>query len=253
MRIFIPTTAHPPRLRTHRLLEGFDYYVVCHTQEDAERYQKETGVEDSRILVSGAERKIWAQHYWIEDQVGPDEWFWRMDDNIQRFDAVVAGENREIRGDELKRRMEIMVEEADLMGANLAGMATTGNLFFRKKRVSDVGYILGKAAARRRKDIRMNPRYNPMDDYGLTAEYLKRDGLVYRDNHIYAVAKHYEKGGIGTYQERVNAKIRAAENLMSDFPGMFRNKKKANCDARAELQVKLIDRKAVAEWRARNP
>ena len=92
-------------------------------------------------------------------------------------------------------------------------------------------------------------RIPAMEDYGYTAEILQRYGRVLINNFISPVAGHYEKGGIGTYPERVEQKVKDCEFLMNKYPGLFRYPKKKTVYNKGELVIRFTNEKQVQLWR----
>jgi len=91
-----------------------------------------------------------------------------------------------------------------------------------------------------------------MDDYAYTAENLKHIGKVLINNYLYPKCNHYEKGGIGTYPERVHKKILDCKYLMNKYPKLFRYFKKNNCHPEAEIVIRLHTEKQIEKWRKEN-
>jgi hypothetical protein len=130
------------------------------------------------------------------------------------------------------------------------GFGTTPNFFFRDKRYREVGYVISKAAVRKNVGTPFALDAQAMEDYAYTAETLLRYGKVLINNYIFPVAGHYEKGGIGTYAERLPKKIEASEILMKRYPMLFRHPKKKGTDPKGELAIRFTSLKQVEQWRA---
>ena len=108
-----------------------------------------------------------------------------------------------------------------------------------------MGYVISKAAYIKYTGHRYDENILAMDDYGYTADCLLRDGAVLINSWIKPVNKHYEEGGIGTYEQRIPKKIKDAKYLMSKFPNLFRYKIKKGCHPKAEIQIRFTNPKQV--------
>ena len=91
-----------------------------------------------------------------------------------------------------------------------------------------------------------------MEDFGYCAEQLLKNNCVLINSWIKPIAGHYEKGGIGTYEERVERKIIDSSYLMNKYPNFFRYKEKKNCHPKAELQIKYNSPKQIFDWKRKH-
>lgn len=278
MRIVIPSYGRAETLTTPALLETAatqhwrpDYRVCVHTEAQKAAYVKGGRVPEERIVVTGAERGIIPQRQWINEKwADPGEWYVVMDDNVRGFTAVPepwyrewrlpvtepddAAEWRERYRTECGVRRFLRIAEecrqmAEAVGAQQCGFATVDNYYFRGRKWQEVAYVISKVAVRRAGAVKMDDNLVGMGDWDITAEHLWRYGCVLVNNYVYPRAGHYEPGGIGTYDERVEAKIRDCAYLMGKWPGLFRYKEKAGCHPKAELALRVRTRKTVDEWR----
>jgi glycosyltransferase involved in cell wall biosynthesis len=214
------------------------------------------------IVVSNAKLGIPFQRQWVLDNlVGKNEWFCFADDNIQYFTAVHEPQYNE----EYCKDREAFAKRADMewvhsilndtqrkadeIGAKFCGFAVVDNYFFREKKWRMVGHVIQKIALINNVGIRYHPNVLSMGDYYYTAENLLRYGKVLINNYLFPIAKHYQSGGIGTYEERVPKKIHDCAFLIAEYPDMFRYKVKAGCHPLAELQLRFTSEKQVLQWR----
>jgi len=112
-----------------------------------------------------------------------------------------------------------------------------------------VGYVISKAVAIKYKGIEYDKKLEAMEDFGYCAEQLIQNNAVLINSFIKPIAGHYEKGGIGTYEERVKRKIIDCKYLMRKYPNFFRYKVKKNCHPKAELQIRFNNPKQIKEWK----
>jgi hypothetical protein len=141
------------------------------------------------------------------------------------------------------------IKTAEQVGVEYIGFATVDNYFFNSKKYKTVGYVISKAVAIKYMGLRYDRNLEAMEDFGYCAEQIIKNNAVLINAWIKPVAGHYEKGGIGTYEQRLPRKIRDCEYLMRKYPDFFRYKIKNNCHPKAELQIRFNNPKQVIEWK----
>lgn len=269
MRIVIPSYNRPESIKTHLLLDEQDYTIFLHNEEEKKRYLRNPLIDPSRVVITGVARGIGGARQWIQDNfLAKGEWYVSLDDNISHFNIVPLPQYDEptlpVQEDgkfynalfktkgETKRFMEICEEMRQIAEPEQAyncGFATTDNSYFNGNKHRWVGYVISKAAVRKNVGIPFEIEHDSMEDYGYTAECLKRYGRVLINNYVFPVAKHYEAGGIGTYEQRVERKISACEHLIRKYPGLLRYKVKRGCHPKAELAIRFTSTNQVDAWR----
>lgn len=269
MKIIILSKGRADSISTHKLFEGYDYTLVLHSDEEREAYLKNPSISPEKIVVSGVPFGVANQRQWIQDNLIPrGEWYLSLDDNIKGFQAVpeplYASESLPVQKDaSLKEKFETpcstgrfldicerLTEIGEATRAYNIGFGTTPNFFFRGKKYRFVGYVISKACVRKNVGTEFELDAQSMEDYAYTAETLKRYGKVLINNYVFPVAGHYEKGGIGTYAERLPAKIRDSAILMKKYPGLFRYNHKKGSDPKGELIIRFNSLEQVEKWRA---
>jgi hypothetical protein len=259
MKVIIPSKGRPDIISTHLLFK--DYLIVVPTNE-VEDYKKNKTIDPSKIIASDAESGIANARNWIlENLIEEGEWFVFSDDNQKYFTAVdeenyklpfcldqTAFENR-IDEDRFWKIIEDTIKEAERVGAKYCGFATVDDAYFRRRKFRYMGYCMTEISAVQKNSLRFNPLFSVIDDYEYTASNLLRFGRVVINNYMMPKTKHYEKGGIGTYEERLPHKIKACRLLMLKYPGLFRYKIKSGCHPKAEIQVRFNSVKQVDKWR----
>lgn len=270
MKILIPSKGRPDRITTHLLFKDtdIDYKIVLHNEEERSYYLLNKTIEPAKIIVSNASFGIAYQRQWIQDNsLKPNEWYITLDDNIRRFTGVAEShydkEKLPTQSDKslkdiyespvsIQRFLKIcdeMKDKGEKEGIYNMGFAVVENYFFRETKYRYVGYVISKAAIRKNLGIPFELENQSMEDYAYCAEVLKRYGKVLINNYIWPIAGHYEKGGIGTYKERLPHKIKDAEFLMKKYPGLFRQPTKKGYDNRGELVFRPRNLKQVEIWR----
>lgn len=274
MKIIIPSKGRPLSISTHKLFEGQDYKIVVHNEQEASMYADNPSIPEDKLVVANVPFGVSFIRQWIIDNlIKEGEWFLTADDNIQHFTAVEKSRydqeeltlETEPDLDEASELAEIFMQKidndrfwevvndtvtkAEKTGAEYCGFAVVDNYYFRNKKWREVGYVISKLALIKKSDIGYDPQIIATDDYGFTAEQLLQRGKVLINNFLFPVAKHYEAGGIGTYEERTPMKIADCKYLMKKYPQLFRYKKKKGCHPLAEIQVRFTDLTQVEKWR----
>jgi len=267
MRVIILSKGRADTIQSHKHFE--DYTLVLHTEEEKEEYLKNLTVSPEKIVVSNAPFGVANQRQWIQDNLlEKDEWYVSLDDNIHSFQCVPDSHYEQdilpVKTDKAmkdlydtpcsgKRFLEKCQEMAVLGESERIyniGFGTTSNYFFRDKKYREVGYVISKAAVRKNVGTPFALDAQAMEDYAYTAETLLRYGKVLINNFIFPVAGHYEKGGIGTYAERLPQKIAACKILMERYPALFRHPNKKGTDPKGELAIRFTSLKQVEQWRS---
>jgi len=282
MKVIILSKGRAATHTTYKLFEreGLNYTLVLHTEEEKEEYLHANSLRSAlrlspeKIVVSNAPFGVANQRQWIQENlVEPGEWYICLDDNIREFQAVpeaqyylpelpVQSKEKEellrmkdlfdatCTTEEFLKICESMRKEGERVGAFNLGFATVPNFFFRGKKYRYVGYVISKAVIRKNLGIPFETEHQSMEDYAYTAECLLRHGKVLINNFAMPIAGHYEKGGIGTYAERLPQKIVDAEYLMLKYPGLFRHTEKKGSDPKGELAIRFTSTEQVEKWRA---
>jgi len=270
MRIIIPSYHRAKTISSHKLFEKYDYTIFVHTEEERSEYlQANPDISPEKLVTTNAPAGVANQRQWIQDNfLKKDEWFISLDDNIQEIHAVPEphyfADELPVKTDKSMKALfetvcsperfieicEELAQKGEKEGAYNIGFGTTPNFFFRAKKYRYVGYVISKACVRKNVGTPFALDAQSMEDYAYTAETLLRYGKVIVNNFVFPVAKHYEKGGIGTYEERLPRKIRDSETLMQRYPMLFRHPKKTGTDPLGELAIRFTSLKQVEKWRA---
>ena len=269
--IYIPSYGRAKTIKTTQYLDtcNIPYRVLLHTVNCKNEYVSAGIVKENNIIVTNAASGITNQRNWLVDNLAKkNEWFISLDDNITGFKRVVdkyyykfkklpvespsitqKDYDQEIKADELIKLILEDIKIAEQINAEYAGFATVDNYFFNAKKYKSVGYVISKACAIKHMGLTYDKNIKAMDDYGFTADQLIRNNAVLINSWIKPIAGHYEKGGIGTYEQRLPKKIADAEYLIKKYPDMFRYKVKKDCHPKAEIQFRFTNPKQIIEWK----
>lgn len=247
MKIFMPSTGHIPRLHTHKILPPkLGLIGVFHDTEQSLNWINNLDPSGNfHVLISNAVGML-GQRMFILNQVKIGEWYLSVDDNIRNF---IDQDGNILSTNEAWRIINEAVNEAEKRGAKLVGFSPVDNPFFRKTKFRDVGFCVGKMYAEKRTEIKPSMEITTMDDYERTAQHLEKFGRVLVDNRIHSKSKHYEEGGIGTWEKRLEKKMLDCSKLLLCYPGLFRIKQKANKPKGSEVQLRFTNLQQIEEWR----
>lgn len=267
MKIFIPSYNRADIISTPRLINGLDYTVLLHTEDQRAGYEA-AGIPPERIKITNAPvGMVSVRNYILENLVEDGEWFLMLDDNLTEIRGV-QGElydcevlpvkekpeykkfyDQRLDPDKFMLRCVEMINRAEALGAYYCGFASTPNFFFRPRKWVEVGYVIGQATLIKKTEMRFDTNVKSMDDFEFTAANLKRYGRVLINAWVCPIKKHYQKGGIGTYEARLPLKIADCEYLMKQYPNLFAYKVKAGCHPKAELALRPKNLNAIEKWR----
>lgn len=269
--IYIPSYQRSKTIKTSLYLDAknISYKVLLHTEKEKEEYVSAGRVRGEDIIVTNAAKGITHQRNYIcENLAVRGKWHITLDDNISGFKRVIdkhyftkksidvdspdvtqTSFNQPVHADEFVKLLEEDIKIAEQIKSYYCGFASVDNYFFNSKKYRPVGYVISKAVAIKYDGSTYDKKLNGMEDFGFTAAQLLAHGKVLINGWIKPINGHYEKGGIGTYEERLPSKIHDAALLIKKFPGLFRYKEKKGCHPKAELQIRFHSPKQVQDWR----
>ena len=221
--IYIPSYNRANTIKTTKYLDSDDipYKVLLHSENCKKEYLKYGIVKEENILVTNAPFGITNQRNWILKNLAQwGKWYISLDDNIDGFKKVVdkyyvlkkkinvehSNVKQEDYNDPLKankfiKLLEDDIKLADSLNIEYVGFATVDNYFFNPKKYKTVGYVISKACAIKYMGLTYDIRLEAMEDFGFCAEQLIKNNAVLINSWIKPIAGHYEKGGIGTYEQ----------------------------------------------------
>lgn len=272
--IYIPSYNRAETITTTKWLDksDIDYRVLLHTENCKKDYIKAGVVKAENIIVTNAEKGITNQRNWITKNLAvKGDWYISFDDNIRTFNRFIdkyyynaktidvddpninaSVSKQEMTAKEYIKLLYDDIKIAEQIKAEYIGYASVDNYYFNTKKYKAVGYVISKAVAIKYKGLKYDKNLEAMEDFGYCAEQLIKNNCVLINAWIKPKAGHYEKGGIGTYDERVPRKIIDCEYLMKKYPNFFRYKKKKGCHPKAELQIRFNNPKQIIKWKQSN-
>ena len=272
--VYIPSYGRANSIKTAPYLDeaGVPYTVFVHSEKDKDEYAGAGFVKEKDIVVTGAARGITNQRNWIAANYGrKGEWYLSLDDNIRKFNKlrepdyskrkkvdVSSSEygqkdfSHYVPADELIGLLESDIEVAETIRAEYIGFSTVDNYYFNSKKYRAVGYVTSKACLIKFDGLGYDPNLDAMEEFGFLADQLIKNGKVLINDWIHPKAGHYEPGGIGTYEDRVQPKIEDCAYLMNKYPNLFRYKVKKGCHPKAELQIRFHSPEQLKKWKQSN-
>jgi len=88
-----------------------------------------------------------------------------------------------------------------------------------------------------------------MEDFRNTADHLLRFGSVAINNFMFPVANHYQKGGMGSYDERIPFRKMDVRRLLFLYGNLFRIKDRKGFESNTDLQIAIHNRDSLEQWR----
>ena len=131
-----------------------------------------------------------------------------------------------------------LVDSADETGVKLIGMNSIGNPFYVKNKYSKFGLVDGRCFAIKKTSFVFHSHINTIPDYYASAYHLKKYGGNLIANEFYLDFKRYEKGGLGTVNERAKDKIKDVKLMLNLFPNNTKIKDKPNEPKNSHIIIK---------------
>ena len=272
--IYVPSYNRAKTIKTTKWLDksGLNYKVLLHTENCKNEYINAGLIHEKNIIVTNQPKGITNQRNYICQNLAKNgEWYIALDDNISGFKRVVdkyfftkkvlevesskinqQDYNQEITALEFINILNDDIKTAEKIKAEYIGFSTVDNYFFNSKKYKTVGYVISKAVAIKYNGIDYDKNLEAMEDFGYCAEQLIKNNAVLINAWMKPICNHYEKGGIGTYEERLPRKIIDCEYLMRKYPNFFRYKVKKGCHPKAEVQIRFNNPNQIIKWKKEN-
>ena len=263
--IYIVSRANPERMHTPELLrrDGVKFTLVVDDNEqvnDAKKLGYKAVSTDTTDLVSKRNA--------ITDMVKRGQWYVGMDDNIRGFSAVndnfrSFGKvdtsnpkaapwrklwNEPVTPTKYVELLTDLTEHCHDVGAEYGGVATMENPFFRMKRFGYRRFVKSKVFVMKGgSDVRFKHRL--CHDSYASAHAVALHGTVVTDSFMFYDSKWYEKGGLGSRQQREEAGLLdQLQQCVDEFPGLVGLARGQN----SALRFIKTSARGVDAWRARN-
>jgi hypothetical protein len=117
---------------------------------------------------------------------------------------------------------------ADKIGVKLIGLNCTGNALFSKNKFGKYGLVDGRMFAIKKTNFEWRHDISCITDYYASLYHLKKYGGNLILNECYAEFERYAEDGIGTVQNRADAKKKDIKILKNLYPNNIKIKDKLN-------------------------
>lgn len=121
-----------------------------------------------------------------------------------------------------------ILPKCDSMGVKLVGLNSTGNPFYAKNKYSKYGLVDGRCFAIKKTEFTFHKNISTIPDYYASAYHLKKYGGNLILNYCFLNFERYQKGGLGTVNDRINDKLKDIQLMINLFPNNVKLKNKPN-------------------------
>ena len=201
-----------------------DHYVLCHDNKE-----KFTCIgKKGQIIETNKPKGIQNNFNYGLSLLEKDEWGIFMSDDL--IGAKKLENNKFVNCDVNYPLNELiqMLPKCDKMGIKLVGLNSTGNPFYAKNRYSKFGLIDGRCFAIKKTEFQFHNNINTIPDYYATVYHLNKYGGNLILNYTFLDFKRYEKGGLGSANERMHDKLKDIALMKMLFPNNVKVADKAN-------------------------
>ncbi|QDP59248.1 MAG: hypothetical protein Tp1124SUR1244132_35 [Prokaryotic dsDNA virus sp.] len=247
MKLAIPTHNRSEIISTPFLevFKNFDIYLIFHSNEAYKEYSKKNDLSNINIVVTDIEPASNGtglplnRKYFLENYVEHNEWIIFADDNVASIEGLIS-ENlwnkfilqnnqknlfSEWNSDLFFKRINEIKNYADTVGAYHVGLQTSKNYFYAHKKYRERGYVLGKLTLwKKDNNFIYDTPFTAMEDFHHTAMHLIHYGKVLICDYVWANAKHFQGGGLGSKNFRKPNHIQSVEYLTAKYPQLIKVK-----------------------------
>lgn len=249
MKTFVFAYDRYDTLTTPLLLEsaGIDHIVLCHTDEQKEKFIKAGRVNPNRIIATGAPKGLAYNRNKALDMMSKGEWAcFLVDDyiNTQLLEGyrdmtlevlpVFTG-NTTFWGRKMYNKVGIKelyrvgVESmafAERLKVNLVGFAGYHNPLFRKYKWKINALADGRCWFVRKTELRFDERAQMIDDVSWCAINIEQSGGVLINQWLEPLCSRYTAGGFGTVESRLEQRKAECAYLVGKHKVIRYGKKK---------------------------
>ena len=247
MKLAIPTYNRADIITTPYLntFSGYDIYLIFHSEEDKRSYELKNDISKFTSVVtdipasSDGTAKAKNIEYFIDKYIDDGEWFIFADDNVVSVEGIVdevvwqqpSLENitRDWFGlydfETFDKRINEVIEKADSINAHLIGFQVSKNYFYAHTKYRTRGYVLGKLYLwKKDENFEYDKPFVAMEDFHFSAMHLLNYGCLLLCDYLWANAKHFQGGGLGTRDERRSNHAYGTEFMSKKYPGLLKPK-----------------------------
>jgi hypothetical protein len=272
--IYIHSKDRPDIINTHKLLgEDIEYYILLEDLKQKKLYIKNPTIDPNKIMITGAYGNS-AQRQWVLEHTPVNEWMMMMDDNIREvrsfhpaiYDTekfsdrdikLLVGPHRKfgpfmvpLNPLQILQLAEECKTKADSIGSHLVAFSIINNPMYRRSKWATVSYIGNKMILVKRSKLNYSPeKYECLDEVDFLCKNLLTFGKVLVNRYVFPDKRHYERGGIGTYKQRLPRKIKECHDLVEEYPGLLAFKQRVGKPLDSEVGLTVRTEKQVEKYR----
>lgn len=267
IRVVMPSKDRADIISAHLLFS--DPTVFVHNKEQYDLYAKRGDIKN--LVNMNKPYGMCNARNGVLENLPDNEWFLMVDDDLQGFmcpdgeiysnpnhdwkkcDNKVPKEirenfNQKISMERFWEVIQDMIDYAEARGIRHCGVASNDNVFFRGKKYRTVGFCVGLCTLTKKvPGLLYDPEITVKDDYAMSAEQVLRYGGILINNYLRPIARNYAKGGVGSYEARLDRNIADCQYIMKKYPGYYRQAT-GRTHNEAEIVISLREQ-GVQKWR----
>jgi len=237
MKTFIFTYDRFDAIATSIYLKDHPHYVLCHTEDSAEKFRK-AGRIHGELIATGQPKGLSNNRNYALDMMADGEWACFWVDDLQSVSVLPEqrkyGEDLNIDSSNQPMFRELFktdcpaekffevcketIELAEKKGFALCGFSLTDNPLFRSKHYSYWSLADGRCWLIKKTKLRFDTKVQLIDDTCFTALNLKEFGGVVVNNWLLPKCERYTAGAFGTIKERMEQKKSECKYLVDTYP-----------------------------------
>ena len=218
---------------TSKMLD-LEHIVLCHNNKDKFNCIGEKGTLIETNQPKGIQNNFNYGLSLLED----NEWGIFMSDDL--IGAKKLSDNK-FQDCSIKYPLKELIDilpTCDKIGVKLVGLNSTGNPFYARNKYSKYGLVDGRCFAIKKTEFRFHENINTIPDYYASAYHLNKYGGNLILNYCFLDFKRYEKGGLGSVNDRINDKMKDIKIIKSLFPNNVKIKDKPGEPKNSHIIIK---------------
>lgn len=233
MKIFLMYYDRYTNATTSKMLK-IPHIVLCHNNKDSFTCIGEQG----QLIETNEPKGIQNNFNYGLGLMAMGEWAVFMSDDLVGAKKIHNAKFVDCTIEETLNELLSIIPKADAMGVKLIGLNSTGNPFYAKNKYSKYGLVDGRCFAIKKTDFKFHETINTIPDYYASAYHLNKYGGNLILNYTFLDFKRYEKGGLGSEQDRIHDKIKDVNLLLRLFPKNVQLKDKPNQPKNTHIIIK---------------
>jgi|GEM_PF-5992116 len=233
MKIFLMYYDRYETATTSKMID-IEHFVLCHNNKDKFNCIGPKGT----LIETNQPKGIQNNFNFGLDMLEYDEWGIFMSDDC--IGAKKIKDSKFVECDTMFPINELIniIPIAEQSGIKLIGLNNTGNSFYFKNNFSYSGLVDGRCFAIKKTSFRFHNEINTIPDYYATIYHKKKYKYNLIINYTFLDFKRYEKGGLGSINERIDDKIKDINIIKALYPRSIEIKEKPNHPSGSHIIIK---------------